>query len=366
MQVEPDPQRVSPLTPAHYFSPEVHALEQQRVFRRFWIFAGFTSLLREDDAFVTRRIGDVPIVIQNFGGRLKAFENICAHRQMALQWNFAGRRPLVCRYHGWGYDVSGQAQVPQADTLYAFAPEQRGKVRLREIALAQVGGFVFVNLSETPHALQEQFEPAFLEGLKDVSSHFDSEIIHTRVAAAYNWKLGFENVIDANHVPYLHESTFARNLPAPRPAPRARGRPSLRDLSWHQASRFAELKPADWRDRIAPYGDEPLYHNWFVYPNVNFVSVGGYSFALQQFNPIAADRTEILLMLFLATRRDALDFSPAVLWHNLQAEKRVLDEDIGALERLQAGLHAGARPAILGAHESRVAALLEWHAGLLR
>ena len=72
------------LAPSVYNSPEVFAHEQERIFRRLWIFAGPRTLLTEPDSFITRTIGGVPIVIQNFAGELKAFVNRCAHRQSAI------------------------------------------------------------------------------------------------------------------------------------------------------------------------------------------------------------------------------------------------------------------------------------------
>src|SRR5690349_7898371 len=136
----------SGLTAADYLSPAVFAAEQERLYRELWVFAGFAQLLARPNAFLTRQIGGVPVVVQNLGGRLRAFENLCAHRQMALQWEPYGERPLVCRYHGWAYDADGRARGIPNNALYAFGAEERGRLRLREFALRQVGNLLFVNL----------------------------------------------------------------------------------------------------------------------------------------------------------------------------------------------------------------------------
>lgn len=351
----------SPLDPQHYGSTQSFASEQERVFRRHWIFAGFTSLLEAPDAYLSRTIGGVPVVIQNTGGSLRAFENTCAHRHLPLQWGFSGRRPLTCRYHGWSYDASGRASIPAQDALYQFDPSELERARLGEFALARVGAFLFVNLSKAPLALEDQFEPAFLHTLRDVSGSFDTEFIHTSVRARFDWKLGFENVIDPNHVRYVHARSFARNVAPPAGVESIPATARLQDLSWHQSGPFSEFKRAEWHARVVALDEPPRYQNWFVWPNVNFVSVGGYSFSMHQFNPASPGETEILMILFLARKRAPFDFSPAVLWHNIQSEKRILDEDIEVLERLQAGLHAGLRPALLGAHEGRLERFRRWH-----
>lgn len=364
---------LSPLGPEHYLAQDLFEQEQACVFRRHWILAGLRSQFSGRDAFVVRRIGGVPVVVQRIGGELRAFENICPHRQMALQTAYCGDRPLVCRYHGWSFDSAAIARIPREDALYRYPESERKSASLREFRLAEIGEFLFVNLSDSPLPIEKQFSAAFLAALREVSAHFDGEIIHARVRARHNWKLGFENVLDGNHVHHIHARTFGTAVPAPAPPPHApQTAPKLCDLSGHLQTRFSNFKSADWHRHVQPLEPEapPTYHNWIIWPNVNFVSIGGYSFSLHQFDPVSPDETDILMLLFLSRRREesrqSFYFSPAVLWHNIQAEKRILDEDIAALEQLQAGLHAGARPALLGAGDEPIARFLKVQAALMR
>ena len=92
---------------AAYLSHEWFARERELLFRKLWLFAGLKTMLGAHNSFVTREVCGVPVVLQNFNGELRAFENICLHRGAKLQWERAGRRPLLCRYHGWGYDQTG-------------------------------------------------------------------------------------------------------------------------------------------------------------------------------------------------------------------------------------------------------------------
>ena len=95
------------LSQLDYIDDGVFAQEQSRIFRKLWIFAGLRTLLDKPDSFLTRQIGGIPVVVQNFDGAIKAFRNQCAHRQAPLQMEEYGCRRLICRYHGWSYDNTG-------------------------------------------------------------------------------------------------------------------------------------------------------------------------------------------------------------------------------------------------------------------
>ena len=348
------------LGPEDYLSPEVFAREQQRLFGRLWIFVGLRQLLTATDAFLTRTIGGVPIVVQRLEGRLRAFENQCRHRQMPLQFEHYGKRRLACRYHGWTYGAdAAPASIPSRNTLYGFDATVCAGLQLREFALAEIGNLLFVNLAAAPLPLEDQFSASMLDQLAAVSGHFDHEMIHADVPARYNWKLNFENVLDDNHVRYLHPRSFQIQLGSADHKPAARISEAelvdvdLRALSYATQAPF-DIKARAWHDKVRRFGDRHAYYNFFIYPNVNLISVGGLVFLLQQFCPVAPDRTEVRFSLMTAERTGRLPALPAILWNHLRGEKAVLDEDIEVLERLQASLHAGSRRAWHGAYERQL------------
>lgn len=357
---------LSPLSQKDYLSAEVLALERERLFGRLWIFAALRQLLEKPDSFATRTIGGVPVVLQNCGGVIKAFENQCLHRQMPLQWEDYGRRPLVCRYHGWSYDADGAVRhIPGRDSLYRFPESEVAAMRLRQIAVACVGNLIFVNLAENPIPIGEQFSEPLLARLEAASNAFDGEVMHTRVSAKYNWKLSFENVMDGNHVRYLHTGTFLPHMPPQFHGPGEEDpgaciaqetesqRHELRDVSFEFKVRF-KVTDQSWHRRIARFGQDDAYYNFFLYPNVNFISVAGRIFLIQQFDPVSPALTEIGLSLMTATKVKRIPASAALLWAHFCAEKEVLDEDIRALEELQSRLYENGRRASHGAYESHL------------
>src|SRR5262245_15973973 len=197
------------LSPAHYTDPHIYFAERTRIFDRLWIFAGLAQFVAEPDQFLTRRIGSRQVVVQNFDGTLHAYENVCRHRCKALQTEPFGRRPLVCGYHGWRYAADGSvATIPFDADCYRLDPVLRGSLRLPEFALRQVGNLLFVNVSEAPISLEEQFDPALVDAVASVSNAFDDEVMVTTVTGRYNWKLAYENLRDSLHPRFVHTRTL--------------------------------------------------------------------------------------------------------------------------------------------------------------
>lgn len=342
----------------HYIEPIIFAREQQRLFGKLWIFAGVRTLLDQPNAFLTRTIAGIPLVIQNMSGTLKAFENQCAHRQMPLQFDEYGQRRLACRYHGWTYDENGCAKhIPDEHTLYRFHPKERAALCLREFAVEIIGNLVFVNVDQQPIPIEQQFSETFRAQLASISSHFSTRAIHTRIPARYNWKLNFENVLDGNHVTYVHPRSFQPLLTAAPITPPADDlsvdNTALSSLSFSSCTEM-HIRSWPWHAMTDRFGTENTYRNYFIYPNVNFISIGGVIFTIQQFDPLAAHQSELRLTLMSAREKQCINAMPAILWSHLKSEKRVIDEDMVLLEALQQRLHTGGRPAFHGAYETQL------------
>lgn len=350
----------------HYTSAAVFEREQERIFRKLWILAGPAGLLGEPDSFLTRTIGGVPVLLQNVGGEVRAFVNRCAHRGSAIQIGDHGHRRLACPYHGWVYDGEGRvASIPRGDALYGFDDATRSGRRLQPIAVERVGGLLFVNLDDEPLRLEEQFHRAFLDRLAQVTSTMDDEALLARFPCRFNWKLIFENILDFNHIPFIHASSFARLLPTLKPDPASppqRCAPpppddalggDLRDLSFTAEAPF-EFRHWPWHDNVERFSSEAKYFNFYLYPNVNLTAIAGVFFPIQQFDPVAPDRTEYTMWILTGRQKRPDPATPAILWSQAKGEKAVIDEDIAVLEALQRGLGAGAPPAFHGAYETHL------------
>lgn len=375
----------SALPPAAYIDETWFARERELLFRPLWQFAGLRTMLRKPNDFIVRRICGVPVVVQNLGGELRAFENLCLHRQNPLQTAAQGNRPLVCGYHGWGYDVDGRpANIPFEHDLYRYGEEERAGLRLRRYALECIGNLVFVNLSAQPIALDEQFEPRFIEALAEASDAFDDETMLTTFRMRCNWKLAYENLRDAHHPRYLHAQSIYKNVrfgvamdEAAIAADKAHadaGSPG-RDDAMHRLRSFSNgglnepmesLAHYGWHQHVERYGDRDWYYNWLVFPNLHFASgSGGYSFIIEHHQPVSAGRTDLIVHYTTARKRAKYAASTAVLYEHMLGGARVLREDIRVMEDIQATLHAGAPPARWGDFEHANAAISRWYADVI-
>lgn len=377
---------LSRMNPEYYLSGEVFQREQERIFRRLWIFFGLKTMLAEHNAFISRTMSGIPVVVQNFHGELRAFENICLHRQNALQWEEAGRRPLACRYHGWGYDAEGYAEhIPGHDELYRYEAGERRGLRLRRFALQAIGNLVFINLADEPPAIEEQFSAEFIASLRSSSEAYDGEVLVARVETRFNWKLAYENLRDANHPRYVHATTLAREVgfragvdaeghrraqevcAGSESGDRERQMALLRSFSFGGPDTVLnDLKPLEWHGAVERYGDADYYYNWLAYPNLHIASgSGGHSFTLEQHNPVSPGVTELVVYWLTARKKRPYAAMPAVLLASLDGGFRVLEEDIKVMEMVQQSLHAAAPLPRQGDYEFLNKMVEKWYTDLM-
>lgn len=370
--------------PRHYLCKEIFELEQERLFRKLWIFGGLRTMLRNNNDFITRTVAGIPVVIQNFEGELRAFENVCLHRGARLQSKPWGQRPLVCPYHCWKYGVSGEPNtIPFHDELYRFPQEERSNLRLRQFPMQAVGNILFVNLSTSPIPIEQQFTREFLDLLESSSHAYDGEVMMTTFRTRFNWKLGYENLRDANHVPFVHSKTLARNvsfqntvdevrhLQAAQNAAREMGltdrRDTLRRFSVGGPEGVFKHPPRfDWHSYVDRWGKQDSYFNWLAYPNLHISSSdGGYSFSIEHHVPVAPDRTDLEIYWMTARKTRPYASSVAVLRAMMNGSKVVVGEDVEIMEEVQAAMHKDAPVAQQGDYEGFNKVVEQWYVDVI-
>ncbi|VXB91286.1 Phenylpropionate dioxygenase-like ring-hydroxylating dioxygenase large terminal subunit [Pseudomonas sp. 8AS] len=358
----------------HYTSPDTLVKEKRYLFGRLWIFVGFTSMVRERNQFFTRKVAGIPILVQRTEAGVRAFINQCPHRLSVIQTEASGKRPMVCPYHAWSFGVEGELRGLPNHGLYQFTAAEREKICLRKLHIEEVGQLLFINFAEQPLPLPEQFSPEYLEQLREASLYLDSQIIYSCHRVRYNWKLNMENVKDYNHVPFVHPKTFLPVMESPVKAliaePEAPSvvkgllsraeAPALSSLSYPTR---APIKPyKSWFSELCePYRDEHIYYNWFIYPNVNFCSVRGEHFLLQQYDPVSPGETDYHLWMMSARRKDVRTDFTALLSTLIRGERAVIAEDTRVLERLQDGLGAHSASFMHGDYEEHLVQQHLWY-----
>jgi phenylpropionate dioxygenase-like ring-hydroxylating dioxygenase large terminal subunit len=120
---------------------------------------------------------------------------------------------ITCPYHAWVYRLDGQLiGAPYMNrTVEADGNEfDPGEHCLTQLRLEEWEGFVFVTQDATVAALGDR-----LSGLSDVVGRYRMAgyvPVHRQVDVwNTNWKLLYENFMDAYHVFKVHKNSFAKN-----------------------------------------------------------------------------------------------------------------------------------------------------------
>lgn len=192
-----------------YVSPEIYQLDLENIWYKEWLFAIPACQLVKGGSYVTLQIGAYNVIIvKGRDGQVRAFHNSCRHRGSVVCKAREGQvAKLVCPYHSWTYDLDGK--LVWADKMNAdFDPSQHG---LREVALREVGGLVYICLSDNPPDFDSFAAKAapYLEvhDLRDAKVAHSSSIIEKG-----NWKLVWENNRECYHCSANHPS-LCRSFP---------------------------------------------------------------------------------------------------------------------------------------------------------
>ena len=112
-----------------YADPAVLRLEQERIFRACWQYAGRVEQAAEPGAFFTCHAGDVPVVVvRGRDDELRGFVNVCRHRGHLIAEGEGRRETLQCPYHAWTYDLEGSLRsAPRADREPGFDRDTLGR-----------------------------------------------------------------------------------------------------------------------------------------------------------------------------------------------------------------------------------------------
>jgi phenylpropionate dioxygenase-like ring-hydroxylating dioxygenase large terminal subunit len=336
----------------------------QRLFKSDFQFAALTTELAYDRDFVVVEQHDCSIVVQNFKGELRAFQNVCTHRFNTIQTEERGNRPLTCRYHGWTYDKTGfPAGLPKRQQfLTGDDAQDRELLCLTRYEVESCGKFVFVRMAPGLGTLRE-YLGYFWDVLEDMSRHIGAEIHYCTVSHAANWKLLVENVLECYHCATVHRETFV---------PIGVGKIPIDQVvlsADHSSSHFPRVdeEREHLRQRyLSHLKGRSFVHNSFyhihIFPNLFISSGEGLSFYVGQPLPISPTETRLRMRIF----------EPAV---NLSAKHRarqepinegtirtslaLIEEDRAILEGVQRGIAMSDKPGAIGDDEARIAYFME-------
>jgi choline monooxygenase len=187
-----------------YVDPAALRLEQERIFGRFWQYAGRADEVAEPGSYSATRVGHVPVVlVRDEEDELRAFVNVCRHRGSILCDGSGKRSTLQCPYHAWTYGLDGRL-------VSAPRSAREGGIETRDLGLVPLraetwGPFVFV--SPDPDAgpladfLEDVPERIAAAGIDVDSLRF---LKRSESELRANWKICAENFLECYHCPVAH------------------------------------------------------------------------------------------------------------------------------------------------------------------
>jgi phenylpropionate dioxygenase-like ring-hydroxylating dioxygenase large terminal subunit len=342
------------IRPRDYYDPDTFRAEQDAIFGRAWLFAGFAADLAAPNDYVTAAVGGRSVVVQNFDGELRAYANVCSHRFARLKEG-QGNGPLRCPYHGWIYNREGLPySIPSRPRFDGLTPAVLDSLRLRAYDVETCGALVFVRARRGGGPPLREFLGAAGDAIGAMSQGMGARIDRNEVVFRANWKVAVENTLESYHVGFVHEQTFkklgARGMDFRFDGPHSAWKAPVDASTEAQMRKLLALYRAPW--------STDGYFHQLVFPNLTVVTLFGTSFGVQLFEPVSPTETRLTSHIFAPRAGAEVRMTPAVaeMMNQSTAEfaRTVFEEDKVVCAAVQRGLPETDKPGILSDEEERV------------
>ena len=169
---------------------------------------GYASELPGPGTYCTKTVMGRSILLTRVAdGSVKAFNNVCLHRQSQVVTGCGAARRFACPYHAWTYDLEGNlVGVPGKEGFPETSSQPR---RLTELPATEHAGFLWLALD--PQATLDI--AAFLGPLADELESWGigrwSPLGEKVLDSPINWKLAIDTFAENYHFATVHKNTFA-------------------------------------------------------------------------------------------------------------------------------------------------------------
>lgn len=194
-----------------YVDPEFLALEQERMWRRAWLYACHLDEIPQQGSFLLwKKTGKPILIVRDKGNVVRAFYNTCRHRGAPLVKTESGCvNGFVCGYHGWTYSLDGKLlNLRDKRDFVGFDPAERSLIELR---CELFYNWVFVNEDPDAEPLERHFAP-FVEYFKQFQPHEWRFVTKSAYDVQCNVKVLVDAFLETYHLKSIHQNTVDRFL----------------------------------------------------------------------------------------------------------------------------------------------------------
>jgi phenylpropionate dioxygenase-like ring-hydroxylating dioxygenase large terminal subunit len=315
------------LAAKYYTDPEVFKLETNGLLARTWQFAGHASQLKETgDYFTFDMAGESLFCIKGRDGEIRTFYNVCQHRAHQLVSGQGQTRVVVCPYHAWTYELTGELRAgPNIKAVEGF---DKSSICLTSVRTEVFLGFIFVNLDKDAKPMDDWF-PNVRTELESYIPHWDTlaPLEWVEIPENCNWKVSVENYSECYHCT-LNHPTFSTGVV----------RPETYDIQpqGYCLRHTTECNSMDAMtyDINSGFDKNDQYSSWFLWPMFSFQVYPGNLLNTYHWRAMDADHVVVWRGWYSVGGEE----NDIVRQMAVQDRETTVAEDIGLVESVQRGL----------------------------
>ncbi len=315
------------LAAKYYTDPEVFKLETNGLLARTWQFAGHASQLKETgDYFTFDMAGESLFCIKGRDGEIRTFYNVCQHRAHQLVSGQGQTRVVVCPYHAWTYELTGELRAgPNIKAVEGF---DKSSICLTSVRTEVFLGFIFVNLDNDAKPMDDWF-PNVRTELESYIPHWDTlaPLEWVEIPENCNWKVSVENYSECYHCT-LNHPTFSTGVV----------RPETYDIQpqGYCLRHTTECNSMDAMtyDINSGFDKNDQYSSWFLWPMFSFQVYPGNLLNTYHWRAVDADHVVVWRGWYSVGGEE----NDIVRQMAVQDRETTVAEDIGLVESVQRGL----------------------------
>ena len=315
------------LAAKYYTDPEVFKLETNGLLARTWQFAGHASQLKETgDYFTFDMAGESLFCIKGRDGEIRTFYNVCQHRAHQLVSGQGQTRVVVCPYHAWTYELTGELRAgPNIKAVEGF---DKSSICLTSVRTEVFLGFIFVNLDNDAKPMDDWF-PNVRTELESYIPHWDTlaPLEWVEIPENCNWKVSVENYSECYHCT-LNHPTFSTGVV----------RPETYDIQpqGYCLRHTTECNSMDAMtyDINSGFDKNDQYSSWFLWPMFSFQVYPGNLLNTYHWRAVDAHHVVVWRGWYSVGGEE----NDIVRQMAVQDRETTVAEDIGLVESVQRGL----------------------------